>query len=417
MHLSPKRAALLAALGLAALVPIAPAARAQTQDLYVTNFGNKTVSRFAATGPGTFSTVATTLSAPSLDHQPAGLAFDTAGDLFVANYTDTGGSIVEFAAGAAPGTFGPASSFTDPSLRGPEDLTFDANGDLFAANFQGNTLTEFSAGSTPGTFGPPSTITGGVNTPVCAAFDANGDLFVSNQNSNSLTKFLAGPTPGTFGAASTITGSGLSGPQGLVFDTHGDLFVANVSGGINQSGTITEFPAGAAPGVFGPAVTLTGGLYGPVGLAFDARGDLYVANNYDGTIRKFVAIPGQNGALGTFGPAQTVETGLSGAIALAFGPSAVPVLVSLTFPSPVPGGTVVSATVTLSGPAQADMVVGLSSSDSSVVRLHRAVIIPAGASSATFPINTYRSHVTQAVTITASLNGVVKTVPLTITGR
>ena len=203
----------------------------------------------------------------------------------------------------------------------------------------------------------------------------------------------------------------------MVFDAHGDLFVANVSGGSNQNGTITEFPAGATPGVFGPAVTLTGGLAGPVALAFDAKGDLYVANNYDGTIRKFVAIPGLNGALGTFGPVQTVETGLPGAISLAFGPSAVPVLVSLSFPSPVPCGTVVSATVTLSGPAQADVVVGLSSSDSSIVRLHRAVIIPAGSSSATFAINTFRSHVTQAVTITASLAPVVKTVPLSITGR
>ena len=415
MHLSPGRAALLAALGLAALIPTM--ACAQTQDLYVTNFGNKTVSRFAATGPGMFSTTATALTDPSLDHQPSGLAFDTGGDLFVANYTNGGGSIVEFAAGTAPGTFGAASSFTDPSLRGPLDLTFDAYGDLFAADFPGNSLTEFLAGPTPGTFGAVTTITGGVNTPVCAAFDANGDLFVSNQNSNSLTEFLAGPTPGTFGAASTITGSGLSAPQGMVFDAHGDLFVANVSGGSNQSGTITEFPAGATPGVFGPAVTLIGGLAGPVGLAFDAKGDLYVANNYNGTIRKFVAIPGLNGALGTFGPAQTVETGLPGAISLAFGPSAVPVLVSLSFPSPVPGGTVVSATVTLSGPAQADVVVGLSSSDSSVVRLHRAVIILAGSSSATFPINTFRSHVTQAVTIMASLNGVVKTVPLSITGR
>ena len=94
-----------------------------------------------------------------------------------------------------------------------------------------------------------------------------------------------------------------------------------------------------------------------------------------------------------------------------------PTLTSLTFPSPVPGGTVVTATVTLSSPALSDVVVGLSSSDSSIVRLHRAVIIPAGNASATFQINTYRSHVTKTVTIQASLDQVVQTQDLTIAGR
>ena len=92
-------------------------------------------------------------------------------------------------------------------------------------------------------------------------------------------------------------------------------------------------------------------------------------------------------------------------------------LASLIVPSPVPGGTVVTATVRLDGPALADMVIGLSSSDSSIVRLHRAVIIPAGSSSATFPINTFRSHVTKTVTIQATEGALVLTAPLVITGR
>ena len=96
---------------------------------------------------------------------------------------------------------------------------------------------------------------------------------------------------------------------------------------------------------------------------------------------------------------------------------ALPVLSFLAFASPVPGGTVVTATVTLNGPAPTDTVVGLSSSDSSVVRVHRAVIVPAGSSSATFSINTYRSHVTKTVTITATLGTVVQAQDLTISGR
>ena len=93
------------------------------------------------------------------------------------------------------------------------------------------------------------------------------------------------------------------------------------------------------------------------------------------------------------------------------------ILSALTFPSPVPGGTIVTATVTLSGPATADTVVGLSSSDSSIVRVHRAVIVPAGSTSATFLINTFRSHVTKTVTIQATLGCVALTKDLTISGR
>ena len=99
-------------------------------------------------------------------------------------------------------------------------------------------------------------------------------------------------------------------------------------------------------------------------------------------------------------------------------------LASLTFASPAAGGIVVTATVTLNGTAPTTMVVGLSSSDPSVVHFHRAVIVPAGASRVTFPITTYPSHVTKTVTIRASLGQVVLTTPgqtvvttpLTITG-
>ena len=67
MHFSSQRPGGLAALGLAALglAVLAPAARAQTQDLFVSNSNTDTISRFAGTGPGTFSTTATTLSAPA----------------------------------------------------------------------------------------------------------------------------------------------------------------------------------------------------------------------------------------------------------------------------------------------------------------------------------------------------------------
>ena len=118
----------------------------------------------------------------------------------------------------------------------------------------------------------------------------------------------------------------------------------------------------------------------------------------------------------SFGPVSGSSTGsknvsfattLGGLKITAFGPatftSAANALASLTFPASVPGGTVVTATATLAGVPPPVEIIGLSSSDPSVVRLHRGVSVPPGSSSATFTISTYRSHVTKTVTITATL--------------
>ena len=76
-------------------------------------------------------------------------------DLFVSN--QSGNSITEFAAGTTPGTFATGTTFaTGGTLNGPEGLAFDGRGDLFAVNSISNSITEFAAGTTPGTFGATS---------------------------------------------------------------------------------------------------------------------------------------------------------------------------------------------------------------------------------------------------------------------
>jgi len=81
--------------------------------------------------------------------------------------------------------------------------------------------------------------------------------------------------------------------------------------------------AGIGPGTFSTTATMLsgGGLSNPFGLAFDARGDLFVVNNGSNSIIKFAFNPAGNGGAGAFGAAQTVETGLSDPSFLAFGPS------------------------------------------------------------------------------------------------
>ena len=92
--------------------------------------------------------------------------------------------------------------------------------------------------------------------------------------------------------------AGLNYPYYMAFDASGNLYVANYSG--NTISKVT--PAGAV------SPFVNNNLDGPLGLAFDASGNLYVANWYSGSISKVT-------------PAGTVSTFVSGLdypVALAF---------------------------------------------------------------------------------------------------
>jgi MYXO-CTERM domain-containing protein len=91
-------------------------------------------------------------------------------------------------------------------------------------------------------------------------------------------------------------------PNGIAFDRNGNLYVAN-----DGNGTITEFaPNGSYLGVYAT------GLSAPADIAFDQYGYLYVAENNNGTI---VKIPPGGGTPTTF------VTNLSAPQGLAFGPN------------------------------------------------------------------------------------------------
>ena len=82
--------------------------------------------------------------------------------------------------------------------------------------------------------------------------------------------------PGSTTPTATLTG--LNNPNALAFDASGNLYVANDGNGT----TVSEF----APGSTTPTATLTG-LSDPRALAFDSSGNLYVANQGNGTVSEF----------------------------------------------------------------------------------------------------------------------------------
>lgn len=258
---------------------MAVTANAAPGDIYVADYGTRTIYRY--TPDGSTRTVFTSeLSSPE------GLAFDSAGNLFVADTESN--TIYKFA------TDGTQSTFANTGLSSPVGLAFDNEGNLYEADYGSGTIYKFTSAGTP------SILTTGLDHPYGLAFDSAGNLFVSNYLDGTIYKCASDGTKSLFA-------SGLQRPAGLAFGS-GYLFEANSSG---FSNTIYKF----APDGDGTGITFATGLSTPLGLVLDNAGNLFEADYTTGTINKF-ALDGT--ARSTF------ASGLNGPVALAIQPQVQP---------------------------------------------------------------------------------------------
>jgi sugar lactone lactonase YvrE len=132
------------------------------------------------------------------------------------------------------------------------------------------------------------------------AFDASGALWVSNQNADTVVRFGASQllVSGSPVPEATIgdDGSGdLERPFGLAFDASGDLWVANIEG---PDAVLRFSDPGALSGSVDPtaAATLTG-VTNPIGLAFDNSGSLWVVSTVTTDLYRFDAPGALSGAV------------------------------------------------------------------------------------------------------------------------
>jgi DNA-binding beta-propeller fold protein YncE len=147
------------------------------------------------TPDGAKSTFATGLS-------PTAMAFDGAGNLFVAGYRDH--SIFKFSPDGKKSTF--ATGIGHAAF-----LTFDHKGNLFVADWERDSIFKFTPNGVRSAFASKVT-------PEAMTFDKAGNLFVADRHS--ISKFAPNGTKTAFAA-------GIPWLAGLVFDTAGNLFVAD----------------------------------------------------------------------------------------------------------------------------------------------------------------------------------------------
>ena len=247
-----------------------------------------------------------------------GIAFDSSGNLYIADSRDQrvckvnrATQILTIVAGTGQsGSSGDGGPPTAAELRCPTGMAFDAAGNLYIADsdanrirevdFTANTITTFAGTGTRGYNGDGSLATAAeLNAPDDVVFDAAGNLYICDFGNNRVRKIDASQRISTFagdgiggyaGDGGPAAAAELHHPAGMDWDAAGDLFIAdsynNVVRMVNHaSGAITTVVGGGAGLGDGGSATLAT-LTQPWAVAFDAAGNLFIGDTGANRIRK-----------------------------------------------------------------------------------------------------------------------------------
>jgi streptogramin lyase len=149
-----------------------------TQNVWVGNQGNASISQFTHAGA----------PAVSIGAGGFGIAIDSTGSVW--SLSQATNSLLRLSnTGTNPATF------TGGGLNQPVALSIDGSGSVWIVNVNSSVST-FSNTGTPLT--PGSSITGGgLSSPGGIAIDPSGNVWVANSGNNSLTEFLGAADPVT----------------------------------------------------------------------------------------------------------------------------------------------------------------------------------------------------------------------------
>jgi sugar lactone lactonase YvrE len=281
--------------------------------------------------------------------QPSSLAFDGAGNLYIADSAHnrirkvaapippaTAGIITTIAGTGVADYTGDGQSASAATLSSPSGVALDGAGNLYIADTGNNVIRKITAAT-----GNISTVAGNINgiagyagdgglatsaelnLPLGITVDGSGNLYIADTANQRIRKVAAPVSPAVAGIISTVAGdgvlsgtgdgkgtysgdggraidAGLSLPYAVALDLAGNMYIPDsannvirmvtaVSGAITANSTISTM-AGFYPGTAGNSgdggPATAAQMNEPSGVALDAAGNLYIADTQNTRIRK-----------------------------------------------------------------------------------------------------------------------------------
>lgn len=284
-------------------------------NVYVADYGNNLIRKITSAGvvttfAGSGNQALTDGTGPSASFFfPYGVVADATGNLYVADYgtnairkiTAAGVVTTLAGSGASGSTNGTGAS---ASFRGPSSVAVDAAGNVYVADLHSHLIrkitpagvvTTFAGSGTPGSTDGTGT-SASFNYPSGVAVDAAGNVYVADSGNNLIRKITASGVVTTFagsGTAGSVNGTGTSAsfnnPAGVATDPSGNVYVAdylnNLVRKITAAGVVTTFAGNGTRGLAN-GTGASASFNGPMNVAVDVAGNVYVADSYNHSIRE-----------------------------------------------------------------------------------------------------------------------------------
>jgi len=285
------------------------------------------ITTVAGNGIAAFGGDGGAATAASINY-PYGITVDSAGNLYIADRYNhrirkvaANSGIITTVAGNGIAAFGgDGGAATEASLSWPNGVTIDSAGNLYIADYSNSRIRKVAVGS-----GIITTVAGngtrafagdgGAATSASLGFsqevtvDSAGNLFIVDVYDNKRIRKVAADT----GIITTVAGNGtrafagdggaatsasLSSPYGVIVDSTGNLYIADsynhcirkVAAGTGIITTVAGNSTRAFAGDGGVATLAN--LNNPYGVAVDSAGNLYIADSSNHRIRKVAADTG-----------------------------------------------------------------------------------------------------------------------------
>ncbi len=295
-----------------------------TGNIYVSDYGNSRIRKISTSG--IITTIAGTGTAgyngdwiQATDAQISncdGITLDNLGNLYISDdynnrirKVNSAGIITTIAGTGEAGNSGDNGPATAAKFSSPHGIAVDNSGNVYFADYPNNCvrkvntagiITTIAGQGTSGTGDNGLATAAKLSAPYGIAIDGSGNLYIAEYlgsrirkiNSAGIITTIAGTgTHGYSGDNGPATAAQFRSPTGIAVYRNGNLYTCDAYDNrvrrITGSGIITTISGTGTGGYNGDNISASSAeLHGPMGIALDAAGDIYIAEFESNRIRR-----------------------------------------------------------------------------------------------------------------------------------